>query len=147
MLAISCGLLFQPVAKKLDPSRATQLGILILLPTYALMAWGASEGVLWAVLAASFSASSSCYGFVYLGGLAGVAKAVGNEKARASAAFFLMAYLGFSVPVIFTGMIADRYGTSTAFTAFGILLLLGALALLLVLSVNKTNRPLESDCA
>jgi MFS family permease len=130
MLAISCGLLFQPIAKRLDPTRATQLGILILLPTYALMAWGASKGILWAVLAASLFASSSCYGFVYLGGLAGVAKAVGDEKARASAAFFLLAYLGFSLPVILTGMIADRYGTTTAFMAFGVLLLLGTLALL-----------------
>jgi MFS family permease len=147
MLAISCGLLFQPAAKKLDPARATRVGMLILLPTFALMAWGASEGILWAVLAASFFASSSCYGFVYLGGLAGIAKAAGNEKARASAAFFLMAYLGFSIPVIFTGMIADKYGTLTAFAAFGVLLLVGALALFLALPLSRTNRPLESDCA
>ena len=131
MLAISCGLLFQPMARKLEPKRAIGLGILILLPTYALLAWGATSGTLLAVLAASFFASSSCYGFVYLGGLAGVAKAAGNEKARASAAYFLMAYLGFSVPVIFTGMIADKYGAPTAFTAFGVLLLAGALTLFL----------------
>jgi MFS family permease len=144
MLAISCGLLFQPIARKLDPSRATKLGILILLPTYALMAWGASEGILWAVLAASFFASSSCYGFVYLGGLAGVARAVGNEKTRGTAAFFLMAYLGFSVPVIFTGMIADRYGTPTAFAAFGVLLLVGALALFLSVG-GERNQVGEQD--
>ena len=40
--------------------------------------------------------------------------------------FFLMAYLGFSVPVIFTGVLADRYGAPAALLAFGLLLGLGA---------------------
>ena len=130
MLAISCGLLFQPMARKLDPGRSTRIGLLILLPSYALLAWGAWSGALVAVLIGSFFASSACYGFVYLGGLAGSAKAGGHEKTRASAAYFLMAYVGFSVPVIFTGLIADRYGTSTALIAFGLLLLAGTAVLL-----------------
>ncbi|MBA3772850.1 MAG: MFS transporter [Ramlibacter sp.] len=130
MLAISCGLLFQPLARKLEPSRSTRLGIFILLPAYSLLAWGAWSGSLAAVLVGSFFASSSCYGFVYLGGLAAVARATGIEKTRASAAYFLMAYIGFSVPVIFTGLIADKYGTPTALIAFGLLLLLGAALLL-----------------
>jgi len=130
MLAISCGLLFQPLARRMEPSRATRIGIAILVPAYALLAWGAWAGSLAAVLIGSFAASSSCYGFVYLGGLAGVAKAAGNEKARASAAYFLMAYIGFSVPVIFTGLVADTYGMPTALVAFGLLLLAGAALLI-----------------
>jgi MFS family permease len=63
--------------------------------------------------------------------LAGTANAAGGEKARATAAYFLMAYVGFSVPVIFTGLIADRYGTPVALTAFGLLLLVGTAVLLL----------------
>ena len=129
MLAISCGLFFQPLARRMDPTRATRIGIAILLPAYALLAWGAWAGSLAAVLLGSFAASSSCYGFVYLGGLAGVAKAAGSEKARASAAYFLMAYIGFSVPVVFTGLVADTYGMPTALVAFGLLLLAGAVLL------------------
>lgn len=129
MLAISCGLLFQPIARKLDPKVSTKLGILILLPTYALLTWGALNASLPAILLAAFLASSSCYGFVYLGGLSGVARSAGNEQARASAGYFLMAYLGFSVPVILTGLIVDRYGTALAFYAFGLFLMLGALIL------------------
>jgi len=129
MLAISCGLLFQPIARKLDPKVSTKIGILILLPSYALLTWGALNANLPAILLAAFLASSSCYGFVYLGGLSGVARSAGNEQARASAGYFLMAYLGFSVPVIVTGLIVDRYGTSLAFYAFGLFLLLGALIL------------------
>lgn len=131
MLAISCGLLFQPLARRLAPRRATSIGLLILFPSYAVMAWGALSGVLAAVLFGAFAASSACYGFVYLGGLSGSATAAGSERTRATAAYFLMAYIGFSVPVIFTGLVADRFGIFTALIAFGALLLAGTAGLLL----------------
>lgn len=131
MLAISCGLLFQPWARRLEPTQSTRLGIVILLPAYALLAWGAWSGSLAWVLIGSILASSSCYGFVYLGGLAGVARAGGTEKTRASAAFFLMAYIGFSIPVIFTGIVADRFGATAALVSFGLLLSVGVGLLLL----------------
>lgn len=145
MLAISCGLLFQPLARKLDPQVATKLGILILLPAYALLAWGALYANLPAILFAALLTSSSCYGFVYLGGLSGVAtSSAKGELARASAGYFLMAYMGFSVPVIFTGLIVDYYGTATAFFTFGLFLLLGALVLFaseFVLKENQLSNP------
>ncbi|WAC71206.1 MFS transporter [Roseateles sp. SL47] len=130
MLAISCGLLFQPTARRQPPRQAVRIGLLVLVPAYALLAWGAWSGMLVAVLLGALAASSACYGFVYLGGLAGTAEAAGAEKTRASAAYFLMAYVGFSVPVIFTGLVADRYGTATALLAFGLVLTAGTLALL-----------------
>lgn len=139
MLAISCGLLFQPIARKLDPEVSSKLGILILLPAYALLAWGALHANLPTILLAAFLASSSCYGFVYLGGLSGIARSAGNEQARASAGYFLMAYMGFSIPVIFTGLIVDRYGTAIAFYAFGLFLLLGAFVLFASHSILKPD--------
>ncbi|PAU60147.1 MFS transporter [Pseudomonas indica] len=123
---ISCGLLFQPAARRLHPAQATCLGLAILPFGYALLAWGATNGSLAAVLLGALAASSSCYGFVYLGGLSAVTLLAETEKPRASAGFFLMAYLGFSVPVIFTGVLADRYGAPAALLAFGLLLGLGA---------------------
>lgn len=140
MLAISCGLLFQPIARKLDPQVSCKLGILILLPAYALLAWGALNANLPAILLAAFLASSSCYGFVYLGGLSGVTQSAGNEQARASAGYFLMAYMGFSIPVIFTGLIVDQYGVAVAFYAFGLFLALGALILFGSQSVLRVDR-------
>ncbi|HRD71012.1 MAG TPA: MFS transporter [Legionella sp.] len=122
LIAISCGLLFQPLARKFEPSYSTRIGLVILLPAYVLLAWGALQGVLLAVLFGALAASSACYGFVYLGGLGGVSKLAGDQKARASAGFFLMAYLGFSVPVMFTGLLADIYGRTTALLVFGVLL-------------------------
>ena len=129
MLAISCGLLFQPLARKLSPLLSSKVGLFILLPSYVLLAWGALNASLVAILLAAFAASSSCYGFVYLGGLSGVAKSAGSEQARASAGYFLMAYLGFSVPVIFTGLIIDGFGSQIGFISFGLFLLLGILLL------------------
>lgn len=137
MLAISCGLLFQPIARKLDPQVSCKLGILILLPAYALLAWGALYANLPVILLAAFLASSSCYGFVYLGGLSGVTQSAGTEQARASAGYFLMAYMGFSVPVIFTGLMIDQYGSTVAFYAFGLFLLLGAFLLFASQSILK----------
>ena len=140
MLAISCGLLFQPLARKLVPQFSSKLGILILLPSYALLAWGALNASLPALLLAAFMASSSCYGFVYLGGLSGVTQSAGDQQARASAGYFLLAYMGFSVPVIFTGLIVDQYDTATAFLAFGLFLLLGALVLFASQSMLKVEQ-------
>lgn len=139
MLAISCGLLFQPIARKLSSETSTKLGLLILLPAYTLLAWGALNANLPAILLAAFVASSSCYGFVYLGGLSGVTRSAGDDQARASAGYFLMAYLGFSVPVIFTGLMVDRYGATMAFYAFGLFLLIGVAVLFASHPFLKSN--------
>ncbi|OLS62094.1 MFS transporter [Pseudomonas putida] len=122
---ISCGLLFQPLARRMTSARSTLLGLLVLPCSYVLLAWGAHGGMLVAVLLGAIGASSACYGFIYLGGLSAVNTLAGSEKTRASAGFFLLAYLGFSLPVIFTGLLADRFGAGTALALFGALLLTG----------------------
>ncbi|MDD0975527.1 MFS transporter [Pseudomonas fontis] len=124
---ISCGLLFQPLARRMTPVRATSLGLLILPCSYALLAWGANHGELTAMLVGTVAASSACYGFIYLGGLSAVTQLAGHEKTRASAGFFLLAYLGFSLPVIFTGVLADRLGAAMALLLFGVALAISCL--------------------
>ncbi|EPJ84639.1 MFS transporter [Pseudomonas sp. CFII68] len=123
---ISCGLLFQPWVRRMQPARATGLGLLILPASYALLAWGASAGSLLAVLLGALGASSACYGFLYLGGLSAVTAMAGAEKARVSAGFFLFAYVGFSIPVVVTGLLADAFGADVALIVFGLALLAGA---------------------
>ncbi|MEG0857999.1 MAG: MFS transporter [Pseudomonas sp.] len=124
---ISCGLLFQPLARRMAPAKATLLGLFVLPCSYALLAWGADSGQLMAVLLGTVAASSACYGFVYLGGLSAVNMLAGAEKTRASAGFFLLAYLGFSLPVIFTGLLVDHLGSRMALLIFGAGVLLGCL--------------------
>ncbi|MGE8389422.1 MAG: MFS transporter [Pseudomonas sp.] len=135
----SCGLLFQPLARRMASTKATLLGLAILPCSYALLAWGANAGHLGAVLLGAVAASSACYGFIYLGGLAAVNQLAGSEKTRASAGFFLLAYLGFSVPVIFTGLLSDRLGSGMALLMFGGVLLLGCAAVALALVVSARD--------
>jgi len=142
---ISCGLLFQPMARRLPSAQATLLGLAILPCSYALLAWGADSGALLAVLLGAVAASSACYGFIYLGGLAAVNQLAGSEKTRASAGFFLLAYMGFSLPVIFTGLLSDALGSQLALVLFGIALLLGCLAVACVLLRGLRNARLVTQ--
>ena len=130
------------MARRMSSVRATLLGLAILPCSYALLAWGADSGRLAAVLLGAVAASSACYGFIYLGGLAAVNQLAGPEKTRASAGFFLLAYLGFSLPVIFTGLLSDRLGSRTALVVFGAVLLAGCgvVALALWLSARAHSR-------
>lgn len=130
LMATSCGLLFQPATRKCQPVRAVSIGLLTLVPAFGILAFGALHGQLALVLLGALLASSACYGFIYLGGLAGVAKLAGDNKARVSAGFFILAYLGFSVPVVLAGVVADMYGQKTAMTTFGVILTISVAALL-----------------
>ncbi|MBZ9559007.1 MULTISPECIES: MFS transporter [unclassified Modicisalibacter] len=123
----SCGVLFQPWARRLSPRGATRLGLAILPPAFGLIAWGATEGVMSAILIGTLAASSACYGFIYLGGMSGVLELAGEQTERASAGFFLMAYTGFSLPVVLIGMVADLWGHTLALGLFGLALFAGAL--------------------
>lgn len=129
----SCGVLFQPWARALAPTHATVLGLVILPLAYGLIAWGAVQGVLVVVLVGTVAASSACYGFIYLGGLSGVLEIAKASSTQASAGYFLMAYVGFSLPVITTGVFIDAVGHTTALTVFGLALLMGAIITILLL--------------
>lgn len=133
----SCGVLFQPWARRLTPRSATRLGLVILPIAYGLIVWGAVQGNLVAVLLGTVAASSACYGFIYLGGLSGVlvsADASASQQAtQASAGYFLMAYLGFSIPVIVTGVLIDAVGHALALTLFGLALLGGVIMAIILL--------------
>ncbi|MCY1186553.1 hypothetical protein D9M73_274350 [compost metagenome] len=114
---------------------------MVLPCSYALLAWGADRGELIAVLLGTVAASSACYGFIYLGGLSAVNHLAGKEKTRASAGFFLLAYLGFSLPVILTGMLVDRLGASFALLVFGLALLVGCLMVGMLLLRSQKSLP------
>ncbi|SYX89457.1 MFS transporter [Pseudomonas reidholzensis] len=141
---INCGLLFQPMARRMASAQAALLGLVILPCSYALLAWGADSGQLVAVLLGAVAASSACYGFIYLGGLAAVNQLAGTEKTRASAGFFLLAYLGFSLPVIFTGLLSDYLGSRVALLAFGAVLLGGCLITAAALYPRRRAVPLAN---
>lgn len=127
----SCGVLFQPWARRMPPAAAVRRGLLILPVAFAVLVYGVTQGAWWAVMLGAVSISSVSYGFVYLGGLSCVIALAGRHTTRATAGFFLCAYLGFSVPVVVTGMAADSLGRDQALMGFGVLLALGVMTVYL----------------
>lgn len=134
-LVISAGFVVQPIARSLDPLKALRIG-LVLVPTgYACLAFGAVLPSLPLVLAGAAVVSFSAYGFTYLGGLAAVSSAATEAaRARAGSGYFLFAYFGFSVPVITSGFLADRFGLPIALLVFGIATALASAGIALALA-------------
>jgi hypothetical protein len=107
-----------------------RLGLILIPLGFAVLAVGAVSSRLSLLLAGCVMASSACYGFTYLGGLSAVSVAATNEnRARASAGYFLSAYFGFSVPVVVSGFLADRFGVANALTLFGVAIALASAVL------------------
>jgi MFS family permease len=113
------GVLFQPLARRMEPDRALRLGLVLAPAGYALLAAGAWRGSITLLLTGAAIAGSACYGFTYLGGLASVSVAAHGERARAASGYFLFAYLGFSLPVILSGFMSDRLGILPTLAIFG----------------------------
>ncbi|WP_353191564.1 MFS transporter [Pandoraea pnomenusa] len=142
---VSTGLLFQPAARRLSPVRAVRLGLVLVPLGFVVLALGVIYANLPALLVGAAIASSACYGFTYLGGLAAVNAAVAPTlRARAAAGYFLFAYFGFSVPVVTSGWLADHFGMPVALALFTVALVAGSAALGLALrreAASLTRRP------
>lgn len=120
------GVLVQPLARRLDSRRSMQVGFVLLPVGYGLLVSGAWLGILGLVLLGAALAGAACYGFTYLGGLAIVTKAGGMRKAGAVSGYFLCAYLGFGLPSILIGFLADRVGVIKALLGFGVAIIAGS---------------------
>lgn len=136
------GALLQPLARRMSAERSLLVGFALLPLGYGLLVLGAAWGVLSLVLLGSSVAGAACYGFTYLGGLAAVTIASGKERARAVSGYFLFAYLGFGLPSILIGFLADRLGAVTALVVFMPVLML-ACAVLAYRSLAGVRRPAE----
>jgi MFS family permease len=87
------------------------LGFLILLA-------GVKTGSLFLILTGTCITSAASYGFTYLSSLNEVSLRSPDNRARAVAGLFVYAYVGFSVPVIISGALADMFGLLPAMTIF-----------------------------
>lgn len=130
-LVNATGALVQPLARRFSSDNALRIGFLLLPVGYGCLLWGAIAGLLPLVLLGGAVAGSSCYGFTYVGGLGQVsAHSTLAERARAVAGYFLAAYLGFGLPAVGLGVLADRFGIATALGLFGGVLTLASFGLL-----------------
>ncbi|MCS2609528.1 MFS transporter [Halomonas dongshanensis] len=126
-LAIFIGFLCQPLAKRLSNPIALGLGFFLTPFGYLVLLAGSwSHSILLVLVGAAFTSASS-YGFTYLAALSEFSMRSSEERARASAGLFVYAYVGFSIPVIASGVLADRYGVLQAMAIFGGALLISTL--------------------
>jgi len=125
---IGAGLLAQPFARRLSSRRALLVGAALLPIGAAVLAAGVTLGEPALALLGVGVGGASTHGFGYLGGLALVTRDA-ETRARAVSGYFLMAYVGFSLPAMTVGLLADQLGMSWAFGALAVALTLGALGL------------------
>lgn len=112
------GAICQPVVRKLEAHQALNIGFGLLPVGCGLLVLGVWTGLIWLILLGAAVSGASCYGFTYLGGLAEVARLAGDQRARAVSGYFLFAYLGFGIPSIVIGFLADIIGGLPALIIF-----------------------------
>jgi MFS family permease len=139
-IIVVAGVLFQPVARRMDARRSLQLGAVLLVLGYAIFTCGAWFSVLGLVLAGVAIAGTACYGFTYLGGLAEVVRLGSNQAARATSGYFVCAYLGYGIPVILIGFFSERFGIVNTLIGFGGILLVSNLLLIAIYQRLKQDK-------
>lgn len=127
-LAIFAGFLCQPLARRLSNSRALATGLLLTPLGFLFLLSGAWLNSIGLVLLGTALSSASSYGFTYLSALSEFSTRAPENRARATAGMFVYAYVGFSIPVIGSGVLADMFGLLTAMSAFGLLLVAASIA-------------------
>lgn len=121
-LAIFIGFLCQPIARKMSNTSALGLGFLMVPAGFCTMLLGAWAQMIGLVLLGTAITSAASYGFSYLASLSEFSIRAADNRARATAGMFVYAYVGFSIPVIISGAMADYFGLLTAMVVFGVAL-------------------------
>ncbi|MFB2898068.1 MFS transporter [Aerosakkonemataceae cyanobacterium BLCC-F50] len=139
-IIVITGVLFQPVARRMDAGRSLQLGSLLLMIGYVLFTIGAAFGILSLVLVGVAIAGTACYGFTYLGGLAQVVQLDSSQSARVASGYFVCAYLGYGIPVILIGFFSERFGITNTLVGFGVFFLVSNALLITVYQRQKKEK-------
>lgn len=132
------GALVQPLARRMDSTLSVKIGLILLPIGYVLLLGGIWLGVIYLVLIGTAIVGAAGYGFIYLGGLAEVSRLGGEQRARAVSGYFLCAYLGFGLPSILLGIIADIFGVIFALVSFTVVVIAASYKLISQLNHNKS---------
>ena len=123
---------------------AKPTGIVLIPLGFAILLLGAWVQSIELVLLGTGLSSASSYGFTYLAGLSQVAIRAPDNRARATAGLFVYAYVGFSLPVIASGILADTFGLIEAMAAFLFALFIGCASVLAFHYSRSAARHLRS---
>jgi len=138
---ISTGLVVQPMARKLSPLSSLRIGMLLVPCGLTVLIAGVVLQSLPGLLIGAMLVGAASYGFTYSAGLAAnAASASDANRARATSGYFLFAYCGFSVPVVASGLMADRIGVNPTLWVFdgGIVIATALLALWMTVCTQRT---------
>lgn len=124
-----CGLLSQPVARRMAPIAAIRLGLLLSPGAAFILAAGMIANSLPLALTGAALCGVAGVGFSFHGGLAAIAAVSGAERARAAAGFFLASYLGLCGAPLLLGLVAQYRGLDTGFLLLAAVLALASLGL------------------
>ena len=117
-LSIFIGFLCQPIARRIKCRTALLIGYALVPIGFLALVGGFWSQSIFLILAGTCITSSASYGFTYLCGLSEFSLRAPEERARATAGLFVYAYIGFSFPVVASGILADMLGLFLALSLF-----------------------------
>lgn len=137
----------QLAARNLNPQRAVAIGCAILVVGMAVLAVALQLSSLIGLVAAAVVAGIG-QGISFSRGLAAVAERTpADRRAEVSSAYFVVAYVAISLPVVGEGVAAQHWGLQTAGVTFAVAVaILSAVCLvgILVLESRQTRRPVTT---
>ncbi|SFN75782.1 MFS transporter [Xenorhabdus japonica] len=119
-LAIFIGFLCQPIARRMANPKALALGLLLTPLGFLVLLIGFWIQSITLILLGTSITSAASYGFTYLSALFEFSSRALDNRARATAGLFIYAYIGFSLPVIASGALADMFGLLPAMAIFSV---------------------------
>jgi MFS family permease len=131
------GAFLQPFIRNINSVLAVRLGLFLVPAGFGLVVAGCYINELAVILSGTFVMGVAAYGFSFMGGLSIISNLGGMQKARAVSGYMFYGYIGFGIPAIFLGYIADRFGIENSLLVFEICIILLSLYLFLVFKKSK----------
>ena len=132
------GFLQPVIRKRFAPKTSLKLGFAIIPFGFGLVILGSYLGVLPIVLMGTACIGLAAYGFSYQGGLALIADLGGEQKARAVSGYMFFGYVGFGIPAVLLGFLADSIGIVPSLIVFEIAIIV--LSLYLYFTFDKRKK-------
>lgn len=118
------GFLQPIIRKRFAPKTSLKLGFAIIPIGFGIVIAGSYFGFLPLVLLGTACIGLAAYGFSYQGGLALIADLGGVQKARAVSGYMFFGYVGFGIPAVILGFLADSIGIIASLIVFEITIII-----------------------
>lgn len=125
------------IRKRFQPKTSLKIGFAIIPFGFGLVVLGSYFGLLPVVLSGTAFIGLAAYGFSYQGGLAIIADLGGSQKARAVSGYMFFGYVGFGIPAVALGFLADGIGIISSLVVFEVLIL--CLSIYLYLTFDRSK--------